>query len=80
VVFPNPVHDRLTLTTDNKYTGNIKVEIISITGSVVRNLQLQKTNAGTMRFYLSTGNLPKGTYIIRASMQNWSSSTQIVKE
>jgi endoglucanase len=79
-VFPNPVHDRFTLTADNEHTGTIKVEMISISGTVVRNFQLQKTTAGTIRFYLSAGNVPKGTYIIRASMQNWSSSTQIVKE
>jgi endoglucanase len=79
-VYPNPVQDRFIFTVNNELTGNFRVEIINMAGSVSKAFQLQKTLQGAVPFYLSMNGLQKGAYIIRATMGTWSFSTKVVKE
>jgi predicted esterase len=79
-VFPNPVQDRFALTVDNDQTGTMRVDIVSLQGLPVKSFQLQKTSAGAAQFYLSVGTISQGNYLLKVTMQNWTSSAQLVKE
>jgi endoglucanase len=79
-VYPNPIQDRFTLTVNNNLTGSLKIEMINMSGVVVKTYQLQKTTEGAVQFYLSAAGVATGTYVLKATMQNWTSSTQVVKE
>jgi hypothetical protein len=79
-VFPNPVTDRFALQINNELSGALTVQVINLSGALVKQFSLNKAAAGTSQFYLSIGELPQATYIIKASMANWTQSTQIVKQ
>jgi hypothetical protein len=65
---------------DNALTGTLRVDIISLSGSIVKTMQLQKTAEGSVQFYLQASELASGNYILKTSMTEWTQSTQIVKE
>ena len=79
-VFPNPVIDKFMLSINNELTGILKVQVINIQGSIVKEFSLSKSNAGTSQFYLNIGTLPAGQYIITATMNGWTESKQIIKQ
>jgi hypothetical protein len=78
-VFPNPFQDRLVLQVNNDKTGAMKVQIIDMNGSVNREFNLNKSQAGSMQTYLSAGNLSSGQYILRVSIGDWSETQKITK-
>ena len=78
-VFPNPIVDRFALKVNNPYQGEMKVQILDMQGKAVKVFLLQKSSEGLTQYYLSTGALPKGNYILQASIKNWNQSTQIIK-
>ena len=79
-VFPNPVIDKFMLSLNNELTGALKVQVVNIQGSNVKEFSLSKSNAGTSQFYLNIGTLPAGQYIITATMNGWTESKQIIKQ
>jgi predicted esterase len=79
-VFPNPVTDRFALQINNDLTGAVNVQVLSLSGALQKQFSLNKTVTGTSQFYLSIGELPAANYIIKASMNSWTQSTQIVKQ
>ncbi|MDG1949724.1 MAG: T9SS type A sorting domain-containing protein [bacterium] len=56
-LYPNPTQNTLTL--EHDFTGPVKFRIISMTGAVVRNEQIN-----TPIFQTSVGDLQKGIYIV----------------
>jgi hypothetical protein len=79
-IFPNPVIDKFMLSMNNELTGTLKVQVINIQGSTVKEFSLSKSNTGTSQFYLNIGTLPAGQYIITATMNGWTESKQIIKQ
>src|SRR6202022_46041 len=77
-VFPNPVKDNFVLQVNNKNTGTMKIQIIDMKGTIVKELQSEKKNQSTL-VYLSTGGLTAGTYFISIKIGAWNQSIQIVK-
>jgi uncharacterized repeat protein (TIGR03803 family) len=63
--YPNPATDRIVLSINNNYTGQMKVEIIDLKGSVVKQFKLSKTYNGISHNSLPVGDLRRGEYLIR---------------
>ena len=61
-------------------TGTIKVQVINLQGSVVKEFSLSKTATGNSQFYLNIGTVPAGSYIVNAVMTGWTASKQIIKQ
>ena len=78
-LFPNPVTEHTVLRINNSLSGNVRVQIIGMNGTVQKEFRLYKEK-GVMQTKFDTGNLPAGSYIIKLTMDGWSDSKQIVKQ
>jgi len=81
--FPNPFHDHITISYSLEKTSNIRVDMLSINGSLIQNLVNQKkSSAGdyTQTANISSQNLPAGVYLIRYMIDNYSYTEQVIKE
>ncbi|MBO9572198.1 MAG: T9SS type A sorting domain-containing protein [Chitinophagaceae bacterium] len=63
--YPNPATDRIVLSINNNYTGQMKVEIIDLKGAVVKQFKLSKTYKGISQNYLPVNDLRRGEYLVR---------------
>jgi endoglucanase len=79
-VYPNPVASTFQLQITNDLTGAVNVQVYDMQGRVAKQFALTKTDAGSSQFYLSIGELPSADYIIKATMNGWTESKQIVKQ
>ncbi|MBA2746756.1 MAG: T9SS type A sorting domain-containing protein [Flavisolibacter sp.] len=79
-IYPNPVDDKFMLQVNNELTGSLKVQIVNLQGTVVKQFNLNKTNTGTSQFYLTIGELPTGQYILNATMKDWTLSQQLIRQ
>ena len=79
-VYPNPITSSFQLKVDNELTGKMTVQIIDMQGKVQKQFTVTKPDAGSSQFYLSIGSLSAGTYILKATMNSWSQSQQIIKQ
>jgi len=78
-VYPNPVKDRFTLSLNNDYEGLVKVEIINMNGAVQKTFTVNKQK-GKSQTSVWIGDLPKGSYIIKAAAKGWNQIKQIIKQ
>jgi len=78
-VFPNPVQDRFVLQVNNSYTGQMKVQVVDLSGVVQKEFILSKSQAGASQTYLSIGDLKTGEYIITVQIGDWSDTKKISK-
>ncbi|HJW17486.1 MAG TPA: T9SS type A sorting domain-containing protein, partial [Flavisolibacter sp.] len=78
-VFPNPVQDAFTLTLNEQFKGNIKVQVVNTSGAVMREYRLQKTQMRSQD-RISLGNLAHGTYFVNISTMQGTVSKQIIKQ
>jgi len=78
-VFPNPVEDRFVLQVNNSNTGQMKVQIVDMSGAVQKEFALTKNSTGASQTYLSIGDLKAGEYIISVQIGTWTESKKISK-
>ena len=78
-LFPNPVTEHTVLRVNNSFSGDVRVQIISMNGSVQKEFRLFKEK-GVVQTKLGTENLPAGSYIIKLTMDKWSDTKQIIKQ
>jgi hypothetical protein len=78
VIYPNPVQGQFVIQLNNGYMGNMRVQIVDITG-VVRQVYSYNKNQSSMQLNLSAGNLSAGTYFVRVQVGAWSEVRKIVK-
>jgi parallel beta-helix repeat protein len=78
VLYPNPVTDNFSVELTNGETGQMKVEIVSVSGQVMRSLMLNKEQQST-QFNLPSNNLSKGVYFIQIQVGNWNGTKRFVK-
>jgi endoglucanase len=78
-IFPNPVSDKFVLQVDNNLTGTLDVQILSLQGTVLKQFSMTKAYATSSQYYVSIGDLPTGTYVVKASMSGWTQSQQVSK-
>jgi hypothetical protein len=79
-LFPNPVRDGFNLQLNNTETGKVKVRVMNMAGMVVKQFDLNKSQAGLVKNYLSIGDLGRGAYILDVRMNGWSESRKLIKE
>ncbi|MFL5741581.1 MAG: carbohydrate-binding protein [Flavisolibacter sp.] len=78
-VYPNPTTDAFQLIVNNSYSGNLRVQVINESGMVVKVFNLNKT-MGNWKENLQVGELQRGAYIIRTSMNGWVGTTRLIKK
>src|SRR5215203_3636137 len=78
-LYPNPVRDVVSLSVDNSGEGRVQVELISLSGAVVKQFSFNKQR-GVAQKSLSLIGLAKGTYLMKVSMPGWTKSTQLIKQ
>ena len=78
VVFPNPVHDQLTIRINNELTGTILVQLTDAYGAIRGAYNFSKTGSFT-QVSLSTSNLTSGIYFVRIQIGNRSEIRKIIK-
>jgi len=78
-IYPNPVINTFQLQVNNVLIGKVNVQVYSISGALQKQVSLSKNDVGSVQYNLSIGQLPKGNYIIKVTMNNWTQSKQITK-
>jgi len=77
--FPNPVTDRFLLKVNNQLEGKMNVVLYNTSGAIQKQYSLNKVSGDTQT-YLSIGDVPAGTYILKTSIGDWSESIKILKQ
>jgi hypothetical protein len=77
-LYPNPVSDNFSVELTNDQTGQMKVDIVSVNGQIMRSLMLNKEQQST-QFTLPSNNLSKGVYFIQIQVGNWNGTKRFVK-
>jgi uncharacterized delta-60 repeat protein len=77
-IYPNPVRDAFNLELDNAHNGNLRVEVVNITGKVEKGFSLSKAS-GKSRHNLSLAGLAKGTYILRITSGGVTQTQKLIK-
>ncbi len=68
-VFPNPVHETLNFTLENKWRGNLEIEVVDSKGAVVYHVNLEKTQ-DNIAYSLDLSSLASGTYHLAVNGNN----------
>ncbi|MEP7232654.1 MAG: PKD domain-containing protein [Ginsengibacter sp.] len=77
-VFPNPVANNLLLEVNNPLRGNMKVDIISASGAVVKQM-LTIHSSPLSQINIKVSELPAGVYLVKVQIGNWFTSKKIIK-
>jgi hypothetical protein len=77
-LYPNPVSDNFSVELTNDQTGRMKVDIVSVSGQIMRSLMLDKGQPST-QFTLPSNNLSKGVYFLQIQVGNWNGTKRFVK-
>lgn len=78
LVYPNPGNGEYTLNYTGTATEMLTIEIVDITGRVVQT-DLWNVNVGNNTMTLDLSTLAAGTYVVRLSGVNGTSSTKVMK-
>ena len=77
-VFPNPIRDAFELQVNNDQTGNMRIQVIDISGIVRKDFVVTK-NQNWFNQNISINNLAAGTYIVRVQINHWVQTMKILK-
>ena len=78
-IYPNPVISDFQLQVNNELTGQMMVQVYSMSGALQKQFAINKAAAGSVRHSISVGALSPGNYIVKVTMNNWTQSKQINK-
>ena len=78
-LYPNPAIDQVTLDIANSFMGRLDVQVISVTGMVVRRYELNKGLA-FIQTPISLSGLIPGMYIVRVSGTGWYLTKKVLKQ
>lgn len=67
--YPNPVHDKMFIKCSSGQTGNIRVDLLSLSGVLIRNLTSANLSRGDRCFEISIIE-PAGLYLLRLTGEN----------
>ncbi|MBW1295589.1 cellulase family glycosylhydrolase [Aquimarina litoralis] len=76
--FPNPVLDRLVITTNNTFETN-QVDIVDVTGKVLKRILVTK-NVDSNSIEVDFSDVKSGIYFVKVRSQNETITKQIVKQ
>ena len=78
-LYPNPAIGQVTLDIANSYIGRLDVQIISMTGTVVRRYELNK-GLTLVQAPVSLNGLTPGMYIVRVAGTGWYQTKKVLKQ
>ena len=76
-VYPNPDHSCFHLKMSNRYTGNVNIEMIKMSGEIVKKLSIEK-NTIMDHYELSVYGLSRGSYIIKLMFGDMTETKKII--
>ncbi|MCW4014584.1 MAG: T9SS type A sorting domain-containing protein, partial [Candidatus Bathyarchaeota archaeon] len=76
--YPNPFNPETTIAFDLPEHGNVKIDVYSITGSLVGTLVDEALPAGCHQLQFNGAELSSGVYLIRMSADNFQQTQRIV--
>jgi hypothetical protein len=77
-VYPTPAKEQLTLELNNPYKGQMKIQILNMNGTVVKEfIAVKETNKSQITFLINE--LPKGEYIVLVQIKNEKRAKKVVK-
>jgi len=79
-VFPNPATTQISVSVDSIDSGSAQLEIASIDGRIVMNLDTQLDGGAGQKINIDITNLASGTYIIHMMSGGNSYSTMFIKQ
>lgn len=77
-VYPNPVKELVALNINNKYSGQMSVQIINESGAVSKLFRFIK-NQPISQFNIRINELPAGTYLLKIHMKEWQAIKKFIK-
>lgn len=78
-IFPNPVKNSMSMEMINDYTGNIQIQVLSLSGKEVISSNYQKNQKKT-KSLLDLTTLPTGNYIVKINMGGEEITSRLIKE
>jgi subtilisin family serine protease len=77
-IYPNPVLDIATIELNVGIQTNVIIEIIDISGKLIKQVNCQTTSTGKLKHAISTKGMNNGVYFIKALFNNGQSMSKIV--
>jgi hypothetical protein len=65
LIYPNPVKAEFTVSFDLKETGDVSINVYSLSGVLIKDGQFKNKLSGAQQVKLNASDLPEGTYIIQ---------------
>jgi len=65
LIYPNPVKSEYTISFDLKVTGDVSINVYSLSGVLIKDDQFKNKLSGAQQVKLNASDLPEGTYIIQ---------------
>ena len=65
LIYPNPVKSEYTISFDLKETGDVSINVYSLSGVLIKDDQFKNKLSGAQQVKLNASDLPEGTYIIQ---------------
>lgn len=75
-VFPNPTASQVFITLENEHAAEVRIDIFDLQGRMLKTIFQKTIPAGQQTIAQSIGELPAGSYTIRATSQESSSGKQ----
>ncbi|MES2655450.1 MAG: PKD domain-containing protein [Bacteroidota bacterium] len=78
MVFPNPTSDNVTIAFDLAKTNDVQIDLVDITGKVIRTTNSMRFASGMNEITLNTADINQGIYFVKVSTQELSKTTRLV--
>lgn len=78
-LYPNPIHEKLSIAINNRLIGTLSIEMRDATGQLVRQLSFSK-NAALFNTTIELSDLPKGLYLLTFRLGNTQMTRKISKQ
>jgi hypothetical protein len=78
-VFPNPASSQITITLENDYAAEVKVDIIDLQGTILKTIHRASIPAGKQSIKQDIGELPAGIYTVRVYSESHSNGTRRIQ-
>lgn len=78
-IFPNPVNDRLTVSVGTKVENSVKVEIYTVSGTIIKGVEVNKINTGKQELSIHMQTLHRGIYFLRLQIGEEVLTRKVVK-
>ncbi|MES2619459.1 MAG: T9SS type A sorting domain-containing protein [Bacteroidota bacterium] len=78
--YPNPAHDNVQIEFELRKTEQVKIELMDIKGSLVKEICSQTFNSGKQKLLLNLSGCSKGVYNCLLTVNNHRKSIRLAKE